>query len=254
MSPPEPRELHATRKAQYGVGGSGATVSLICPESDAGALIELIVGENLPWPYPGPVNLYATDGMITPWASAATEDGQGLVYDEAKLDITYSALENTGGANPTYYSEACSPNAESWTLPPEQFSWSSTPMTTNLEEHEAPSKIITGFDYLLTVYNQVSIPAHHFTHQGKVNSGTVASTNLGFTFPAETLLFSSAFDRTVSLGGSNRYTMNYRFHFRPSGWNKYWRVSAQDFAPVYYWDDGSVNKPYATVSFSGIVP
>lgn len=250
---PAPEELHNTRTATYGMSGSSASVSLKCDEADAAEIVEDMVGNAVVWPYEGPVLLYCSSATISTMGEAGTQDGQGLVYQQAQIDATFSALTSDGAENPTYFDERLEPTCEMLVLPPDNFYWSSGSADALLPE-EAPSKLRVGFDYYLTVFNQVSIPAHVLTHPGTVNASTVTSGSLGLTFAAQTLLYNPPLvSRSVSLGGSNRYTISYRLSYRADTWNKYWRTSTGAFAVIKD-SGGSTVLVYPTADFSGIVP
>jgi hypothetical protein len=253
-SGPEPVEIHNTRQATYGMSGSSASVSLLCDEDDAAAIVEDMVGNSTPWPYAGPVPLYASTATIVTLGEAGTNNGSGLAYDQAQINVSYAALTPDDDQNPSvFYDEQLQPTCEMLLLPPDGFYWSSGSADPLLPE-EAPSKLRVGFDYNLTVFNQVTIPAHVLTHPGKVNASSVTSGSLGLTFAAQTLLYNPPLvSRSVSLGGSNRYTISYRLSYRADTWNKYWRTSTGAFAVIKD-STGTTVLVYPTADFSGIVP
>lgn len=180
-------------------------------------------------------------------------------YNNAELTVTYG---NGPGDSADLVSESLEPTAEFLTLPPEKFLWGSGTVGTgvDLEEDEAPGMLIRGMDYVLTRYQVPYIPIALTTLPGKVNDATVTasllltSPGVCMAFAAETLLFGNpTLQRTTKTDNSPCWTINYRFSYRPSGWNKYWRSGAS--TPGYetlYEKGGSAYKSYPTASFAGI--
>lgn len=254
----DPTEVDLSRTANYTPQGSTASVQLRFPSAEVADALEDLLGLNNPWPYTteSPVDLYAVTASVKPEAHKATQDGEGMTYPFSVVTVNYSSLNVTGEVGAiTLYDEQLAPTAEFVTLDPTDFQWSASPGVDPLTDAEAPGKLIIGLDYILTMYNIATIPAHVLTHPGKVNSGSVSSTSLGLSFAAETLLYNPpVVSRTVSIGGSNRYTIQYRFSYRAQTWNQYWRSKTGAFAQVKKKADGSDYDSYATASFSGIVP
>jgi hypothetical protein len=81
------------------------------------------------------------------------------------------------------------------------------------------------------------------------------SSTSGLNFAAETLMFSGyEWGRSVSFGGSNRYSLTCFFDYKQTGWNKFYRALDNDFISMYLTLNNNVFKPFATKSFTNLLP
>lgn len=180
----------------------------------------------------------------------------GLVsYPYAVMTIWY------GTDTPRYYSqvwytEQILPYREAITVSKDKLRWGSMAGTA-LADHENPSLFIAGHIYNLTLYRVTAIPAGFFDYAGYSNSNTVVSFSLGKSYAPETLVHSDpSADRTVRLGGTNAWELNYHWIFRGANgatWNKQWRLETGAWETVYHTVFGAVVW-HPTVNFGLLVP
>lgn len=160
-------------------------------------------------------------------------------YNHALVQITYEtpevgAPELIGN---DLISEVIEPTAEFLTLDPKGFRWgvvnseNAADTADALTDQEAPGRLERGLDYIITLFDQETIPAQLFDLSGFVNEQELTARSIGRTFLPETLLYKGGTPRrTVSTArGSLAWTITHRFGIRNSGWNRFWRTKTQDY-------------------------
>lgn len=259
----QPHEMHGTAVVAFADDKLTADVQLKCPWADRYGILNTILLTPSEWPYLPDAGLYAVSGSIQPFTGTPGEfiDGSpsGLSYDEALLAVHFETLDIPESEGPgELYSESIEPTAEFLTIPHTKFRWGSGTGDA-LEPEEAPGRLEVGLDYVITWQKVATIPAAALSLIGCVNNSDVTSPSLGLTFGAGTLLFNPPkISRTVSLGGTNYFTMQIRLTYRRNGWNWFWRA---DKLPNPGWDqiypEGTDTDPYLNftpASFTGILP
>jgi len=225
-------EVHGTRSEGRDRDGNGTvSVTLQCAWTDRWSLADDIVGNQLA--YPDAANLFGKSASIRPLASQGAASSQSIEYTDALVTITYANLDPSEGeeSGEDLLSESLEPTAEFMTLDYHDFIWSDD--SSPLKEGEAPGKLILGLEYQRTLYKQTSIPGSVLTLPGHVNSNSVTASTLGLTFPAGTLLYKCpTLNRTITSDGEYRWTINYKYSVRYTGWNKYWRASSGAWAEI----------------------
>jgi hypothetical protein len=177
------------------------------------------------------------------YANYTTSDQQ-CIYTHAFVTANYSSRDDAD-----VISESIEPTAEFRLLDHRLFRWGSGSGAL-LNEKEAPGQIVRGFNLVRTLYRQATVPVTLLTLPGTCNSATYASSLLGLTFAAETLLFTPApVTRVIRLSGSPGFTVNIKMSFKGSGWNKFWRQSSGTYENIYL-AGGGIYKPYTPASFS----
>jgi hypothetical protein len=175
-------------------------------------------------------------------------------YSYALVTAQYGTQAGTssGGSSVELVDETITPFSEFLTIPPKGLFWGSTSGTA-LTDDETIGKLFRGFNWKYTRSNVASVAAEYATLIGCVNSNSITSTRLGFTFPAETLLFQPPLlNRKVNADGvSSKWTIETNFSFKPQGWNVFWRASANAYVAIFN-ATGQV-KPYTPADFSPIV-
>jgi len=258
----EPVEMHLGQSDSFSDDAFETTVQLKCRwDQKIAVMNNMLIGPS-EWPYLPGQGIYASRASSVPFpGETGTRSGaanQFYTYDFALVTVAFEPLSISGGENPTFFSESIEPSAEFITIPHTKFVWG-TGIGTDLKPEEAPGKVLIGFDYVVTLFNVVSVPSWVLTLVGCCNSAAVTSPSLGFTFPLQTLLFNPPkISRTVALGGSNRYQISTRYTYRRDGWNKFWRAESNPpaFESMYHKDlpGDVIYLNYPTADFSGAIP
>lgn len=174
------------------------------------------------------------------------------VYEAALLTLQYGLFDQERDPDTgDLFSEVLEPRAEFITLDPLNFCWGS-PAGDALTDMEAPGRLNRELDYVLTFYSLSAIPAAATSLVGYVNNAPVTCRSLGRTFATETLLFAGATpQRTVSISGTAGWTLPYRFNWKPSGWNRFWRKATQSWESIYV-AGGAIYNNYPAADFSAL--
>lgn len=241
-------EVHGSLTEDFSIeGGIQASVVLECDAGNKDALIDDLISNQREWPG-------LTGWVVRPRAFAATATpfstnqpvvGQSYVWDTYRVAVKYST-----DANRTLFSESIEPTAEFVRLDHRFFRWSSgVPLT----EGEAPGVLRRELKLVRKNFNEFAVPTAVLTLPGAVNNAPYTSSMLGLTFNSETLLFApEPVDRTVTTAGSSGYNYTLAFHFKPNGWNKYWRPQSQSWESIYL-ADGTEYKSYPPESFASLL-
>ena len=215
-----------------------ATVTLICAWADRYNLATEQADYLL---YPRqPYTLARVKSIsITPFTRSLGADPTWYCndYEQAKIVTEYSFDAETPQKNGAdLWSESLEPTAEMQTLPPVNLYWASGKQLST-DGSPYPTKLLPGFDYVMTHYNLASIPAAVLgIEPGSCNNADFTSYTLGLTFPTQTLMFNPAHtERRVNMGSSTSLNWNvtYRFTYRKNGWNKYWNNTSQAWKNIY---------------------
>lgn len=257
----EPVQMHGTAKETWTDDKITCTVQLRCEWAKRYETLINILRWAPSWPYHTDQVCFATYGTITNAEGPNTADGSGLNYDEALLDLTFESVtrkEDNNSGEVTVYDESIEPTAEMLTLPPNDFRWGSAAGEV-LKTEEAQGRLELGLDYVVTLYNLMSIPASVLTLGGKSNDAPIVSKSLGLTFDTETLLFNPPkITRKISLGKTSFYTLQVRYTHKPNTWNKFWRAGKNPtpgYDYIYHKDiAGTPYKNFPPASFAGLVP
>jgi hypothetical protein len=232
--------------------GLTAGVRLQCNWGDRFALINDLL--STPQPYPKTAGL----GGMVPYAVSARcvtlgnespiQNGQGIDYLFAYIDVNYNAgvvdLAN----------EEIEPNMEAIPLDYRYFNFGGTASPKLLLEGEAPPLILQSFNFVRTRYRLSVIPTDFLNAVGCVNQYSYTSAILGFTFPAETLLFLPApCSRSFTNFGTTGFTMVTKFGYKPNGWNKYWRTQTQAFESIYLNGSSTPYRSYTLYDMTNLL-
>jgi hypothetical protein len=260
----EPEEMHQGQSESFAYDAVSAAVQLKCLWSQRHAIVYNMLAGPTPWPYAPGNGMYAAKIGVTPFAgeagAKAGTNSQFYSYDYATLNVGFQTIDIQDGENPVMYSESIEPSAEFITLDPANYRWGSS---SGAQVKEGPGRLAIGLDYVVTIFNQLSVPSWVLSLIGCVNNDAVVSASLGLTFGSGTLLFNPPkISRSVAFGSSNRYQIVTRYSFRPDGWNKFWRPdkgtpagSSPGYDSMYHKDSGDVAYlNYTPASFAGAIP
>lgn len=161
-------------------------------------------------------------------------------YEKALVTLFYSSPE--GGDfvqnGNDFISESVSPTVEMMTLDHSRFAWGANDGPA-LEPEESPSRMLRGLDYEFARYDLRSVPQAAADLVGYVNDSTLVSRLLGLGFGAETLLYEApVITRSLNTNGEASIQVRYRFTYRPTGWNKFWRAATQRFESIFIKGEG----------------
>lgn len=198
------------------------------------------------------ITLYCMEVSIESLGETPTNETAQLaiLYEIPPYDIQ-QAIENQ---TTTYVTEAIEPANEFITLSNKGLHWASI-TGPELEDTEAPAKVIRMVDWVYTIHHLPSLPAWIWTHPGAVNSATVWSETLGKSFAAGTLLCGNpSTRREITSAGVTAWTITVRLLYRPDGWNKFPRVgTAGTLAFETIYDDTAAKNVYDTANFASII-
>ena len=207
------------------------------------------------YPYLPALVAYARSVSVEPLGSAITavDGGSGLVaYELALVTVNYS-LTSDDPQTVDLVTESIEPNAEFRTLDFEDFRWSATDGDL-LNEDEAPSQLLRGHDYIIKFHNLATVPTAVVDLEGYVNAGAFATYTLGRTYAAETLLFGGGTpSRRITSAGVDNFTLTERFHFKASGWNKFFRQSTQEYESIFHKTSG-IHRNHPLGNFATLLP
>lgn len=229
--------------------GVAATVTLRCLWADRFALMADLLATPRVWPNGGfVVPPKAATASSKPFPTNYLTVGQACEYQHALVTVNYShKIVDT-------ISESLEPTAEFVTVDHKQFRWNDA-FGPVLLEGEAPGFLVKGCNLVRTFYNQPALPPNMLDLIGKSNGAIYNSVLLGVSFPIETLLFQPpTMNRTFTTTGTNGWTLQTKFAFKPQGWNKFWRAAANngagDWAEIWHINGLAVYKPYPPDDFS----
>jgi hypothetical protein len=256
-------EMPGSPTEEWYYGGFRATVKLICAWEHRNTLALEVLGNGGEY-YPRlPMTMARARGVsIAPFDARITHDPlSGLVAPYASFASCEAAVltiqyDSTGPDGDELITEALEPTAEFQSLGAEGFEWQSVVDELGFEwrgrelrAEEAPGLLVRGLDYKVTLHKVLFIPTAVIDLVGCVNDSPIAARFLGLTFPPETLLYNPpTTQRRITVETVEAWTLNYRFTFRPSGWNKFWRAETGKWERIYqaYKDenDQPQSKPY----------
>lgn len=261
-------EFEKSPEEGYGERGFEATRTLRCAWADRLTLAQELQGIffrsgaytlDLPHLYPhldvarcvGVPNIVGHDDD-RPMPDGA--DTSVATYTFALLTVKYGVLFPNGGLGVDgreLTDETIEPFSEFLTLPPDDLTWGSggDPLTAD----EAPGQLFRGFNWVFTRTNVLSIPSEYASLIGCVNNASITSTALGFTFPAETLLYTPpTLSRKMNPDGvTSKWTLTLRMSFKPQEWNKFFRAATGTYEEIFA---GTTRiRPYTPADFSVLV-
>lgn len=244
--------------------GIQAVRTLRCAWGDRWALVEQIVGGLDVYENNESTNALARTASIRPDGARVTGGGaesQIAEYQQALVDVTYATagIDFPDSDNGDQVAESLEPNIEGLPIAVEDedgepiFRWGNATTGTPLSPNEAPPKLFPAVDYVLKRFKVSAVPAATLTLVGHVNASSVVSLTLGATFGAQTLLYNPPIlTRTFTSGGVGAWDIEYRFSFRPSGWNQFYRGETAQFESIFRdaGKGGGEYNPYPTGNFS----
>lgn len=229
--------------------GVAAKVELRCNWADRFLLMADLLATPRVWPNGGfVVPPRAATAASKPFPSQYLTVGQACEYEHAIVTVNYShKIVDT-------IAESLEPTAEFVTVDHKQFRWNDA-FGPRLLEGEAPGFLLKSCNLVRTFYNQPALPSNMLTLIGKSNSAIYNSTLLGLSFGVETLVFQPpTMNRTFTTTGTNGWTLQTKFSYKPQGWNKFWRAAANngqgDWAEIWHVNGLAVYKPYPPGDFS----
>lgn len=216
-------EVYGSRVENFNEDDITASVQLLVLSDDKDALIDDLLSNERPYP-----NIASANPPLAQTASAVpfyTEEipaDQGFVFSKHVVTVNYSTDPER-----EIFSETIEPEAEFMRLDYRFFRWSDgTPIT----DGEAPGLLQRTLRLVRKYRDTAVIPPEVLTKIGYVHTGVYASSLLGLTFPARTLLLvPNPVSRTITTSGSQGYNFSIAWSFRPQGWNKFWRPSVQAY-------------------------
>jgi hypothetical protein len=240
-------EIPGSPAEEWYYGGFRATVKLMCAWEHRNTLALEVLGNGGEY-YPRlPMTMARARGVsIAPFDARITEDpvsryvapyASFATCEAAVVTIQY---DSTGPDGDELITEALEPTAEFQSLGAEGFKWGSSTGDA-LTDAEAPGHLVRGLDYKVTLHKVMFIPSAVLDLVGCVNDSPVAARFLGLTFPPETLLYNPpTTQRRITVETVEAWTLNYRFTFRPTGWNKFYRKKTGKWERIWKKNDKGV--------------
>jgi hypothetical protein len=175
-------------------------------------------------------------------------------YSHAQLTVTYGNATFAGdpdNADAPLFEETLEPWAEFLTQPAQGFKWGSTTGDA-LKDEEAPGKLFRGVNWVYTRPSVINIPPAVLSLCGSVNSNAIHAKSLNLDFAAETLLYNPPLlRRAVTSDGTGAWSLEYRFSYKPQGWNRFWRAKTQAWDRIY--NSTGPADPYPTGDFTALL-
>jgi hypothetical protein len=244
-------EVHGTKTERWDVDRWSPSVQLRCLTVNKYALVADLLGNQRVWPHSGFSDLpRAKSATIVDEPGVFATDGQACVYEFSRVTVGYSSKVEVD-----LVSESLEPTAEFQVLDYTRFRWTSKDGDPILEG-EAPGKITRSLALSRQLFKLTAIPNAVLDQIGNVNDAEYESTLLGLTFPIETLLFQPpSMTRTITTAGSKGWNLNMRFHYKPEGWNKFWRAAADppEWEEMFDMDVVDAYKNYPLGDFSALL-
>jgi len=244
---------------QANLNGDTTTRILLCDWADRFTLMRELIGppgelledytpqENSP-------DIIALTASSSPHPGKIDGTGVGsriAVYDKAIVTVNYGVAPYRETEDQQLYSESWEGIIEFITLDHRAYRWGNGATGDALAPDEAPGMQVRSGEYVLTRYGLVTIP-NTAGLEGRVNNAVFSSKSLGRDFAAETLLFTPpTLDRSMSIIGTDGWTVVQRLAYRENGWNKFYRSTSGAYESIYV-KGGAVIKPYPTADFSPV--
>jgi hypothetical protein len=251
-------ELEGSPQETFDAAGFHATRKLKCEWYDRFQLAAELKGtvaygsENItvtqPQLYPAYSSARVVSVSIEPFGKVGAHeddedelvDTQWASYPFAMLNVEYAspvAVDFGGGANNNdpdgaIVEESLEPFAEFINLPGRNLFWFNGDKVTDTE---APGHLQRGCQWVYKKKNLPYVPPATLTLIGKVNVISLYSYSLGLTFAAETLLYNPPrlIRQKFATGAASGWDLEYRFTYRPTGWNKFYNPKMQSYGFMY---------------------
>lgn len=224
MAVPDHSEMAGSPTEQFHPDGFDATRKLIVAWADRHALVAAL--EFSIYPYLPLITAFARRVSVEPFNAKQLPDDELVQYEAAVVTVQYS-LSASDPQTEDLVTESVEPNAEFRTLDYVDFRWGAINGDV-LKEDEAPGQLLPGHDYVIKFHRLSAIPTAVVDLEGFVNASPFATYTLGRTYPAGTLLFGGGTpSRKITTAGAEEFTLTERFHFKSTGWNKFFRQSAE---------------------------
>lgn len=250
-------EEHGSVTENLDLDKAEAKVTLRCAYNDRWDLVGDLLGYLRPWPgcvgWANPPR--ARKASIKSAGDCGHAVGQGIVYEEALVDVDYSTESDTGDggeeSGQDIVAESLEPTVEFLTLDHKRFRWSSGDP---LLEGEAPGMQVRSLAIKRTHYRVVPpLNAGLVSLVGYCNSAQYTSSLLGLTFAAQTLLFQPpSLSRKITTDGERAFDISMSFVYKPDGWNKFWRTKTQQYESIYD-EDGNIVYNYPPGNFASFL-
>lgn len=192
---------------------------------------------------------------LIPKPTAADAQGRISQHEHAILTAAYRTPDAGEGdpqdSDTVIFTERLDPSVEFITVAANNLTWE--PSGEPIDPVEAPGIPVRMLDYTLSVSGIASFDPAAVLQAGVCNSIAVLAKTINVTFPAETLLFHGFFPtRTWTTAGAQLWAGDYRFTYKPSGWNKFWRAGFATPQPIYA--NGVAFKPVPPVNVLSFLP
>ena len=258
MPLPDYTELHGSPTETWDLfNGISAQRKLMCAWDDRYTLAAGLVGLST-YVHHGSAVLLATGCTIAPFNAKQLGTGNLAAYENAVLDIKYTVptLEETEEESGIYVSESLEPAAEMMSLDHTGFKWKSSGDA--LKPDEAPGRMFSTLDYVVTRHRMASIPNWFLTLIGCINNDTVTAPLLGLSFAARTLLFNPpTLQRQVNFDMTSMgWNATIRLTHQPNEWNRFWNKAMPKGSAVGDYDEiqygGTDYESFTEADFSVI--
>lgn len=243
-------ERQGSPKERWTIDSYQATRTGIIAWSDRHAFIQEWKGVQYPGTaaYAAPCKSIQFDpfGKMVP-----SGDASKARYVDALVTMQFGTLTSSEVLATDPITERIVPTAQHIPLPAGKFQWGagSGTVLAPLDDKEAPTKLLKGFDYIKTYQTTASIPGNILTFIDTINKEKLVPESPGFsnlTFQPTTLLFNApTITRAVDRVGATVVSISYRFSYRPNwdlsnpadpvahGWNAWWNASTGLFERIY---------------------
>lgn len=244
-------------------GAFSATRQLRCDWSQRHVLARQLAGYvsgafTRPATYPGVPAAYVRSVAIGAEGELLRDGGNTEDYEKAILTVEYATPRSAGTAGESasvvdddgvIIEESLEPSVELLTTSGQRLYWDADQQIP-VDDVEAPGLPIRMQDWSISIKNVTEVPENLEDYIGACNSQQIRSRSLdNRVFPAETLLFLGAGQsRSWSADGPTGWNIAFKFQYRKTGWNRFFRSGNTDPQSLYN-ADGSIYKPATPVDF-----
>ncbi len=228
----ETQEQDSSPQENWGEDGLTATVQLICNWTERTTVAAQTVGIRQLYPRIPLSGARAKSSSCVPFGQIEQAASGAAGYGKAIVTINYESKDAPEGDD--LISESLEPTAEFQTLDYQDFRWGSAEGTA-LKEAEAPGRLVRGLEYVHTRHRMLSVSPYVLSLVGYVNSDAMYAPTLGLSFAAETLLYNPPTLTKKFTSTEAEATQGvFRFTFKPTGWNTFWRQETKAYEAMYH--------------------
>lgn len=156
-------------------------------------------------------------------SGAASQSYPDYTYADLVVNYELPPWGDSGPGGNEFTEEGIEGTSEFLTLPSDNLIWDADPKVA-LDKMAAPSIKMNSLVFNWRISNINVLPQAVITLIGCVNDSVLQFRTLGMVVQPETLLYSPpSLKRYIYANGAGAWDASFRFPYRPTGWNKFFR-------------------------------